>query len=72
MSRQTVRRGREIFFVPTLLGLVSLAGLIFALVVDGPGDALAWLGIGAPLAAIVWAWFARRTWPAERARKAAD
>ena len=67
MSRPAgVRGAREIFLAPAVLGLVSLAGLVFALVVDGPADALAWFGIGAPLAVIAWAWKTRRTWPAAR------
>jgi hypothetical protein len=67
MSRpQAARRIREIFFAPAVLGVVSLAGLIFALLVDGPAEALAWISVGTPIAAIVWAWTRRRTWPAAR------
>jgi hypothetical protein len=39
---------------PLGLGLLATAGLLSALVVDGWGDAGAWLGLAAPLAIITW------------------
>lgn len=54
------RRPMRIFAVPALLFAVSLAGLIAALVGDGPWDAAGWLGLGAPVAATAWAVRARR------------
>ncbi|MFC3076808.1 hypothetical protein ACFODL_01765 [Phenylobacterium terrae] len=70
MSRpEKPKRAHEIFFAPAVLALVSLVGLVFALLVDGPADALAWAPIGAPIAVIAWAWVARRTWPAGRGKQ---
>ncbi len=46
--------------VPAVLFVVSLAGLIWALLVDGRQDAVATLAVAAPLAAIVWAMVYRR------------
>lgn len=50
----------KILFAPGVLALVSLAGLVLALLVDGPLDALMWPAIGAPLAVIAWALARRR------------
>lgn len=55
------RSAREIFAAPAVLAAASLAGLIFALLVDGPPDAIAWIGIGAPVAVIAWALAKRRS-----------
>lgn len=43
---------RKIWTWPVVLGLASLAGLIFALVGDGVWDWLSWLALGAPLIVI--------------------
>jgi hypothetical protein len=40
--------------IPIALALASGVGLISALVGDGPWDALSWLCLAAPLAAIFW------------------
>lgn len=50
---------RSTFAVPALIGAASLVGLVAALVGDGWMDALSWLGLGAPVAAVAWA-MARR------------
>ncbi|MBD9426435.1 hypothetical protein IB232_13950 [Pseudomonas sp. PDM15] len=42
------------FAIPTLIGVLSAAGLFAALLGDGPWDALAWLGLGLPAALGVW------------------
>jgi hypothetical protein len=39
---------------PLLLGLSSTAGLLAGLLMDGPGEALGWLGLGLPLARSAW------------------
>jgi hypothetical protein len=44
----------RIFAVPFALGVVSAAGLVFALVGDGLWDALGWLGLGIPLIVTAW------------------
>jgi hypothetical protein len=42
------------FAIPTLIGVLSAAGLFAALLGDGPWDALAWLGLGLPAALGIW------------------
>lgn len=44
-----------IFAAPLLIGLLSLVGLIAALLGDGAWDVAGWLGLAAPLATLVWA-----------------
>lgn len=46
---------RSTFFIPSLLALVSLAGLIIALTGEGWRDLLSWAALFAPLAAVLWA-----------------
>jgi hypothetical protein len=50
-----------IFAIPLLLALVSISGLVVALTGDGFRDAAAWLALGIPVAAVVWAMKTRRT-----------
>ena len=40
----------QIFAIPTLVGLASLGGLVFALVGDGAWDALSWAALALPVA----------------------
>ena len=40
------RTTRKTFAIPTLIGLLTAAGLFAALLGDGWWDALAWLGMG--------------------------
>jgi hypothetical protein len=47
---------RRVFGLPLLLGLLSAVGLLSALLGDGPWDALSWLGLGVPVAVILWYW----------------
>jgi len=54
MARRKVPLGK-VFGMPALLGVLSLIGLVSALVGDGPFDLLSWLGLLAPVAAIAWA-----------------
>lgn len=42
------------FAIPTVIGLLSAAGLFAALLGDGWWDALAWLGLGLPALLGVW------------------
>ncbi|MCH2558441.1 MAG: hypothetical protein MK005_14195 [Alcanivorax sp.] len=51
---------RGIFAVPLLIALASLIGLVAALLGDGAMDALSWLGLGIPVAAVAWAMRTRR------------
>lgn len=45
---------------PIAVALVSTAGLIAALVGDGPLDVVSWLGLGVPVAVSVWFWTRRQ------------
>ncbi|BAU74058.1 hypothetical protein [Metapseudomonas furukawaii] len=42
------------FALPTLIGLLSAAGLFSALLGDGGWDAVAWLGLGIPAVLGTW------------------
>jgi hypothetical protein len=44
------------YLLPTLIAIVSGAGLVFALVGDGIWDAASWLGLGLPVAIALWFW----------------
>ncbi len=45
---------RSVYGVPLLVGTVSAAGLIGALIGDGAADAAACAAVGAPLAVLAW------------------
>jgi cyanate permease len=51
---------RSTFAMPALLGAATVIGLVAALTGDGWRDALGWIGLAAPVAAIGWGW-RRRT-----------
>ena len=53
---------RQIWGVPAALGVLSLVGLVAALVADGWGDALSWLALAVPAAVSLWG-FRRRPPP---------
>ena len=62
MTEFSSRRRRnigQIFAVPLLLALATLAGLVMGLTGGGMRDLLAWLLMILPLAAIAWAWAQR-------------
>lgn len=44
-----------VFAAPLLIGALSLAGLIAALLGDAAWDVAGWIGLTAPLAALAWA-----------------
>lgn len=46
---------RSTFALPTLLAVTSLIGLVAALTGDGWGDVIAWVGLGLPIVATIWA-----------------
>jgi hypothetical protein len=59
-----VRRARSIravFALPLLIAVLSALGLLSALTGDGWRDMMSWLGLAAPVLAVVWAMRARRT-----------
>ncbi len=45
MSRRTAK---QIWGAPVALGLLSVVGLMVALVADGAGDAVSWIALGIP------------------------
>ena len=44
---------------PLLIGVLSVAGLLSALLYEGPGRYFSWLALGAPIALTAW-FYARR------------
>lgn len=56
---------RRLWAWPIALGLLSVSGLLTALVSDDLGDVWSWVGLGVPVAVI--AWFA---WRPQRAGRA--
>ncbi len=51
----------QLWLWPLLLGVLTLSGLLSALVSDGWGDVWSWLALGLPVAVMAWfGWFARR------------
>lgn len=50
-----------IFRAPLLLALASTIGLVAALIGDGGHDVVSWVALSMPVAAIGWAWIARRS-----------
>lgn len=47
---------------PLVIGVLSTAGLLSALLYEGPGRYFSWLALGAPIALTAW-FYARRTRP---------
>ena len=57
MSRKHAHKRRspwQIFRLPLLLGLLSVVGLVSALVGDDIWDALSWIMLSIPVLVIVW------------------
>jgi len=52
---------RSTFAIPLILAAASIFGLVAALTGDGLRDALAWITLATPLAAVAWAMRVRRT-----------
>ncbi|SFR96844.1 hypothetical protein SAMN05192580_2083 [Sphingomonas jatrophae] len=50
-----------IFAVPLAITALSAVALVAALTGDGWRDALAWVGLAAPVAAVAWAMAVRRS-----------
>lgn len=51
---------RAIFAWPSAIFLLGIAGLVSALTGGGWRDSLSWMGLSAPVLALVWAMRARR------------
>lgn len=52
---------RAVFALPLLIAAVSVLGLLSALTGDGWRDIVSWLGLAAPMLAVIWATRVRRT-----------
>lgn len=53
-QRRTGRAVTNPWPAPLTLALLSLAGLVAALLDDGFGDIIAWFALGAPVAVTLW------------------
>lgn len=51
----------SIFAAPIAIAVFSAIGLVAALTGDGWRDAISWLALGVPVAAVVWALKSRRS-----------
>ncbi|MEP1896482.1 hypothetical protein [Alloalcanivorax venustensis] len=63
MSSQPVKARKtpwQIFATPTLIALLSLVGLLAALLGNGVFDWVSWVGLAAPVVIVGWAMKARR------------
>ena len=60
-SQSTSRSLRRIWEVPLLLAVLSVAGLVSALVGDDLWDALSWVTLAVPLVVAAWAIWMRRS-----------
>ena len=50
---------RAVYGAPLLIGVLSVAGLLTALLSEGPGRYFSWIAVGAPVAVTAW-FFTRR------------
>ena len=55
-SRPRVR----IWPAPIVIGILSIFGLIAALLSDQSGDVLAWITLAVPVAVVLWFWMPRQ------------
>lgn len=51
---------RRVWAAPIAIAVVSLVGLVAALLGDGLNDWISWIGLAVPLVVIVWARLKRR------------
>lgn len=51
-KKRAARTLRQIFQIPVLIGIISIVGLVSALVGDGPFDVFSWLALGTPCAVV--------------------
>ncbi|RVU15467.1 hypothetical protein [Methylobacterium oryzihabitans] len=54
MTRRSPGGWRRVFGIPLVVGIAGILGLVSALVFEGPGRVAAWIGVGLPLALVVW------------------
>lgn len=50
----------SVYGSPLAIGMLSLAGLLAALMFEGAGRYFSWIALGTPIAAAVWALFRRK------------
>jgi hypothetical protein len=55
-----VRSNRQIWGAPIALGVLSLVGLVAALVADGLGDVVSWVALAVPAAICLRGWLASK------------
>lgn len=55
-----LRKRQPVFRVPLMLGVLSIVGLLSALLADGVWNVVSWCALGVPLLAVVWALRYRR------------
>jgi hypothetical protein len=53
-TRAVDTRWRRVFGAPIVIGVLSLCGLMAAMLSAGLGRYLAWVGVGSPLVMILW------------------
>lgn len=51
---------RRVWAAPIVIAIISLIGLVAALLGDGLNDWVSWIGLAVPLVVIVWARLKRR------------
>jgi len=51
---------RSVYGSPLLIGALSIAGLLTALLSEGPGRYFSWIALGTPVAATAWFFMHRK------------
>jgi hypothetical protein len=54
MSNAESKMFWRVFGMPVTLGVITIVGLVSALLADGAGDVLSWLSLGLPVAVTLW------------------
>jgi hypothetical protein len=54
---------RTVFGMPIIIGLLSLSGLLSALLFDGAGRYFSWIAVGSPIILAAWFFIRRRPRP---------
>jgi hypothetical protein len=60
-ARKSRRSGNwlAVYGGPLVIGALSLAGLLAALLYEGPGSYFSWFALGVPIAITTWVFFRR-------------
>jgi hypothetical protein len=61
-ARNSRPRGNwlTVYGAPLLIGMLSIAGLLTALLSEGPGRYFSWIALGAPIATTAWFFLLRK------------